>query len=164
MVHFGSTFLINWCSLHNLVFIKMCLKRNPRSTNSSNLSHFVSNRSTLSHFLHMCGLNENVFKTTCICFRPISLAYPSNSLPAPTHPSSLNGWQIAGFSHETSIFNQSDWWQHATPSMSQTQKFSKFTRLLCQCSRGTLSAINESDNADVIVNARLQPCNCVVSY
>lgn len=44
------------------------------------------------------------------------------------------------------------------------QKFSKFTRLLCQCSRGTLSAINESDNADVIVNARLQPCNCVVSY
>lgn len=54
--------------------------------------------------------------------------------------------------------------QHATPSMSQTQKTSRFTRLLCQCSRGTLSAINESDNADVIVNAGFQPCNCVVSY
>lgn len=54
--------------------------------------------------------------------------------------------------------------QHATPSMSQTQKISRFTRLLCQCGRGALSAINESDNADVIVNAGFQPRHCVVSY
>lgn len=108
------------------------------------------------------------FKLKCtqddshMSLHPISFTYAFDSLPH--NPSSLNLWKTAGSPLETSIFNQSDWWQHATPSMSQTQKFSKFTRLLCQCSRGTLSAINESDNADVIVNARLQPCNCVVSY
>lgn len=52
----------------------------------------------------------------------------------------------------------------ASDTAHKTQKFSKFTRLLCQSGRGALSAINECDYTDVVINARLQACHCVVSY
>lgn len=67
------------------------------------------------------------------------------------------------------LFGQSPVIPTASDSMKhrpchETQKFSKFTSLLCQSGRGALSAINECDYTDVVINARLQACDCVVSY
>lgn len=96
------------------IHVRYFLNKNSKSANLFNPCHCMFHRSDLSSFLHTCGLNESVFKTTCICLHLISIAYTSNSFAPCLNPPSLNHWQIAGFSHKTSIFNQSNWWQYAT--------------------------------------------------